>query len=204
MGSIMCIGVSVSNSVMLVTFMNEHWKAGRAGRDAAIVGAGERLRPILMTACAMVVGMIPMALGLERGSQMESPLGRAVIGGLVLSTFCTLLVVPAVFAVVIGSRKAQSPSLSPEHSESPHYDPDFEKPAADDGPAAVTVPQSPDARIEPDDAIVLAERVLPAAPGSPAPPTDPGLEIQPSEDSPSHGDGQYDAPPTDPGMEIQP
>src|SRR5262249_55913262 len=123
MGSIMCLGVSVSNSVMLVTFMHEHWKAGAPGREAAIVGAGERLRPVLMTACAMVVGMIPMAMGLERGSQMESPLGGAVIGGLVLSTICTLMVVPAIFAVVIGSRKYRSPSLSPEHPESAHYDP---------------------------------------------------------------------------------
>src|SRR5262249_25253073 len=81
MGSIMCLAVSVPNSDTLVTFMHEHWKAGAPGREAAIVGAGERLRPVLMTACAMIVGMIPMAMGLERGSQMESPLGRAVIGG---------------------------------------------------------------------------------------------------------------------------
>ena len=66
---------------MLVTFMDEHWKSGASAIDAAITGAGERLRPIMMTACAMTVGMVPMALGLERGSQMEAPLGRAVIGG---------------------------------------------------------------------------------------------------------------------------
>ena len=94
MGSIMCLGVSVSNSVMLVTFMDEHWKAGEPSTEAAIVGASERLRPILMTACAMTVGMVPMALALERGSQMQAPLGRAVIGGLVMSTFATLLVRP--------------------------------------------------------------------------------------------------------------
>ena len=92
MGSIMCLGVSVSNSVMLVTFMNDHWKEGESSTEAAIVGAGDRLRPILMTACAMTVGMVPMALALERGSQMQAPLGRAVIGGLVMSTFATLLV----------------------------------------------------------------------------------------------------------------
>ena len=73
MGSIMCLGVSVSNSVMLVTFMVEHWKGGSSSTEAAIVGAGERLRPILMTACAMTVGMVPMALALERGSQMQAP-----------------------------------------------------------------------------------------------------------------------------------
>jgi multidrug efflux pump subunit AcrB len=128
MGSIMCIGVSVSNSVMLVTFINEHWQAGAPAREAALRGARERLRPILMTACAMTVGMVPMAMGLERGSQMESPLGRAVIGGLVLSTFCTLLVVPSIFAVVVGNQKARSPSLSPEDPDSPHYDPDLDTP----------------------------------------------------------------------------
>ncbi len=63
MGSIMCLGVSVSNSVMLVTFMDEHWKGGSPSTEAAILGAGERLRPILMTACAMTVGMVPMAPG---------------------------------------------------------------------------------------------------------------------------------------------
>ena len=123
MGSIMCLGVSVSNSVMLVTFMEEHWKGGASSIEAAIVGAGERLRPILMTACAMTVGMVPMALALERGSQMQAPLGRAVIGGLVMSTFATLLVVPSVFALVIGRRVARSPSICPEDSGSEHYDP---------------------------------------------------------------------------------
>ena len=91
MGSIMCLGVSVSNSVMLVTFIDEHWKSGTPAVEASIIGASERLRPILMTACAMTVGMVPMALALEKGSQMQAPLGLAVIGGLVMSTFATLL-----------------------------------------------------------------------------------------------------------------
>jgi multidrug efflux pump subunit AcrB len=123
MGSIMCLGVSVSNSVMLVTFMNEHWQGGASSTEAAIVGAGERLRPILMTACAMTVGMVPMALALEKGSQMQAPLGLAVIGGLVMSTFATLLVLPSIFAVVIGSRVARSPSIYPDDPQSAHYDP---------------------------------------------------------------------------------
>ncbi len=75
MGSIMCLGVSVSNSVMLVTFIDEHWKKGMVAVEASILGASERLRPILMTACAMTVGMVPMALALERGSQMQAPAG---------------------------------------------------------------------------------------------------------------------------------
>jgi len=123
MGSIMCLGVSVSNSVMLVTFMDEHWKGGYDSIESAIVGAGDRLRPILMTACAMSVGMVPMALALEKGSQMQAPLGQAVIGGLVMSTFATLLVVPSIFAIVIGKLKPVSPSIYPDDPESKHYDP---------------------------------------------------------------------------------
>ncbi len=123
MGSIMCLGVSVSNSVMLVTFIDEHWKAGKPSSEAAVIGASERLRPILMTACAMTVGMVPMALALERGSQMQAPLGRAVIGGLVMSTFATLLVVPSIFAIVIGRKVARSPSIHPADPESRHYSP---------------------------------------------------------------------------------
>ena len=123
MGSIMCLGVSVSNSVMLVTFIDEHWKRGTPSVQAAILGASERLRPILMTACAMTVGMVPMALALEKGSQMQAPLGLAVIGGLVMSTFATLLVVPSIFAVVVGSKVSVSPSVYPDDPESRYYDP---------------------------------------------------------------------------------
>jgi hypothetical protein len=123
MGSIMCLGVSVSNSVMLVTFMHDHWKGGANAVDAAIAGAGDRLRPILMTACAMTMGMMPMAMALERGSEMQAPLGRAVIGGLVMSTFATLLVVPSIFALVTGRRVPRSPSIYPDDPESAHYDP---------------------------------------------------------------------------------
>jgi multidrug efflux pump subunit AcrB len=137
MGSIMCLGVSVSNSVMLVTFIDEHWKKGTASAEAAIIGASERLRPILMTACAMTVGMVPMALALERGSQMQAPLGRAVIGGLVASTFATLLFVPSIFAIVIGKKAARSPSIYPADPESAHYDPNV---YAGQGPAGLHHP----------------------------------------------------------------
>ncbi len=123
MGSIMSLGVSVSNSVMLVTFIDEHWKRGVPAVEAAVIGASERLRPILMTACAMTVGMVPMALALEKGSQMQAPLGLAVIGGLVMSTFATLLVLPSIFAVVIGRKEARSASVYPGDPSSAHYDP---------------------------------------------------------------------------------
>jgi multidrug efflux pump subunit AcrB len=134
MGSIMCLGVSVSNSVMLVTFIDEHWKKGASSSEAAVIGASERLRPILMTACAMTVGMVPMALALERGSQMQAPLGRAVIGGLIMSTFATLLVVPSIFAVVIGKKEPRSPSIYPNDPESSHYDPNVSSHPAPGGP----------------------------------------------------------------------
>lgn len=142
MGSIMCLGVSVSNSVMLVTFMTDHWLNGRHSVEAAIAGASDRLRPILMTACAMTIGMVPMALALEKGSEMQAPLGRAVIGGLVMSTFSTLLVIPAIFAVVMGSRTPRSPSIYPNDPESPHYDPlvfaEESEPSSADQPGANT------------------------------------------------------------------
>jgi multidrug efflux pump subunit AcrB len=122
MGAVMSIGVSVSNSVLLVAFTARDWSEGIAVHDAAVRGARERLRPILMTACAMVVGMVPMSLGLEAGSQMQAPLGRAVIGGLVVSTFTTLLILPAVFALVMGKSRYQSPSLHPDDPHSRHHD----------------------------------------------------------------------------------
>ncbi|CAN5358159.1 efflux RND transporter permease subunit [soil metagenome] len=124
MGAIMSVGVSVSNSVMLVTFTSREWREGAAVVDASRRGANERLRPILMTACAMIVGMLPMALALESGSQMEAPLGRAVVGGLLVSTFATLLILPAFFAIVMGTSKHHSPSLHPDDAESKHFDGD--------------------------------------------------------------------------------
>ncbi len=82
-----------------------------------------------MTACAMIVGMVPMALALEAGSQMEAPLGRAVIGGLLVSTLATLLILPALFAVVMGQSKHVSVSMDPNDPASPHHD----NPEAHDG-----------------------------------------------------------------------
>ncbi len=122
MGSIMCIGVSVSNSVMMVTYMNDRWREGLSVSEAAVKGAGERLRPIIMTACAMTTGMLPMALALEEGSQMQAPLGRAVIGGLVMSTLSTLLVLPSVFTMILGNRKPGKVSVDPDDPESPSFD----------------------------------------------------------------------------------
>jgi len=122
MGSIMCIGVSLANSVMMVSFISRDWREGKNTFEAAWSGAQERLRPILMTACAMTVGMIPMALALEHGTEMQAPLGRAVIGGLLVSTFATLFIVPSVFALLMGKKPAISLSMHPDDPESAHYD----------------------------------------------------------------------------------
>ena len=124
MGSIMCVGVSVSNSVLLTTFMDHHWSTGAAVPEAAVEGSRERLRPILMTAAAMLLGTVPMALALEEGSGMTAPLGRAVIGGLLVSTFATLLIVPAMFVLIMGRSKKASPSLDPDDPAGRHHDPE--------------------------------------------------------------------------------
>jgi multidrug efflux pump subunit AcrB len=106
MGAIMAVGVAVANAILLVTFAErartETMPAGqlKSAKDAVVEGAKSRLRPILMTSLAMIAGMTPMALGLGRGGEQTAPLGRAVIGGLAFATLATLLVVPAVFAMV--------------------------------------------------------------------------------------------------------
>ena len=100
MGTIMCIGVATSNSVLVITFANEHFAQSRDSFKAAVEAGATRLRPVMMTALAMIIGMIPMALGLGDGGEQNAPLGRAVIGGLLFATVSTLFFVPIVFAVV--------------------------------------------------------------------------------------------------------
>jgi multidrug efflux pump subunit AcrB len=100
MGAIMCLGVATANSVLVVTFARENLQQGLAPLKAAWEAGAGRLRPVLMTALAMVIGMVPMALGLGEGGEQNAPLGRAVIGGLVLATVATLFFVPVVFSVL--------------------------------------------------------------------------------------------------------
>jgi len=102
MGAIMAVGIAVSNSILLVSFAND-MRVETGGREvtpveAALEAGRTRLRPVIMTALAMIIGMIPMALGLGEAGEQNAPLGRAVIGGLALATFVTLLVVPVVYA----------------------------------------------------------------------------------------------------------
>ena len=121
MGIIMSVGVSIANSVLLITNA-EHLRLHNGNAwESAKEAAALRLRPILMTTIAMVAGMIPMASGLGEGGDQASPLGRAVIGGLIASTFAALFIVPMVFAWVMSKASTQSVSLDPEDKESKFY-----------------------------------------------------------------------------------
>ena len=100
MGSIMCIGVATANSILMVVFANDQREEGMDARSAALSAGHTRIRPVIMTASAMIIGMFPMALGLGEGGEQNAPLGRAVIGGLVLATVTTLFVVPLVYSLL--------------------------------------------------------------------------------------------------------
>lgn len=114
MGAIMSIGIGVSNAILLVNYAEMSRIEGKSAEEAALHGAQERLRPILMTSIAMVSGMIPMALALSEGGQQSAPLGRAVIGGLTMSTLAALTVLPLFFAVVQKHSSRTSPSIHPD------------------------------------------------------------------------------------------
>ncbi len=116
MGTIMCIGVATANSILVVTFANDRRAFGDNALEAAFAAGRTRLRPVLMTALAMIIGMLPMALGLGEGGEQNAPLGRAVIGGLLVATFTTLFFVPTIYSVL---RRAQ-----PMPEDSDGYDSD--------------------------------------------------------------------------------
>jgi CzcA family heavy metal efflux pump len=114
-GAIMCMGVATSNSILMVSFAREQLSEGKSAREAALQAGFVRVRPVLMTALAMIIGMVPMAIGLGEGGEQNAPLGRAVIGGLIFATFATLFFVPCVFSMIHGRRerrkqRSQSPS----------------------------------------------------------------------------------------------
>jgi multidrug efflux pump subunit AcrB len=99
-GAVMCMGVATANSILMVSFARERMDNGIPAVQAALEAGYTRIRPVLMTALAMMIGMLPMALGLGEGGEQNAPLGRAVIGGLLFATVATLLFVPSVFAIV--------------------------------------------------------------------------------------------------------
>jgi multidrug efflux pump subunit AcrB len=117
----------VANAILLVTFAERDRRSRSAdpvgAAEAAIEGARHRVRPVLMTSCAMLAGMVPMAMAMGEGGEQTAPLGRAVIGGLVAGTLTTLLVLPAVFAVVQARSRTTSASIDPRDPESIHYRP---------------------------------------------------------------------------------
>jgi len=100
MGSIMCVGVATANSILVVTFANDQRKHGFDAHDAALASGMTRLRPVIMTALAMIIGMLPMSLGFGEGGEQNAPLGRAVIGGLLVATITTLFFVPVMYSVL--------------------------------------------------------------------------------------------------------
>jgi multidrug efflux pump subunit AcrB len=122
MGAIMAIGIAMANSILLVTFAETSRRTGLTAVDAAVQGAGGRLRAILMTAAAMIAGMIPMAVGFGEGGQESAPLGRAVVGGLLLATVATLFVLPSMYAMLQRRAHAGSPSLDPDDPESRYHE----------------------------------------------------------------------------------
>jgi multidrug efflux pump subunit AcrB len=115
MGTLMCIGLTTANSILVVTFANQRMEAGDDSSVAAVTAGYTRLRPVLMTAGAMILGMIPMALGVGEGGEQNAPLARAVIGGLLFATFATLVFVPTMYRL-LGRRAATSATSSTRES----------------------------------------------------------------------------------------
>ncbi|MFO0756991.1 MAG: efflux RND transporter permease subunit, partial [Byssovorax sp.] len=112
MGAIMCVGVATANSILVVTFANEQRKKGRDAASAALAAGMTRLRPVIMTALAMIIGMLPMSLGLGEGGEQNAPLGRAVIGGLTLATLTTLFFVPIMYSILRGKAPVEDPETA--------------------------------------------------------------------------------------------
>jgi CzcA family heavy metal efflux pump len=121
MGAIMCMGVATSNSILVVSFSKERLLHHGDPIEAAIEAGFTRFRPVLMTALAMIIGMVPMALGLGDGGEQNAPLGRAVIGGLLCATVATLVFVPAVFSLLHKKRSDPEPSVSAEMQGEPTH-----------------------------------------------------------------------------------
>jgi multidrug efflux pump subunit AcrB len=119
MGAIMCMGVATANSILVVTFAKERLAEHGNALEAAVEAGFTRFRPVLMTALAMIIGMVPMALGLGDGGEQNAPLGRAVIGGLLCATVATLFFVPSVFALMHGSRRGPGSSVEIRRNDEP-------------------------------------------------------------------------------------
>jgi multidrug efflux pump subunit AcrB len=109
------MGVATANSILMVSFAREQMDEGLSAMQAAVSAGYTRMRPVLMTALAMIIGMLPMALGFGEGGEQNAPLGRAVIGGLLFATVATLFFVPSVFTIFHGRREAKRARDEVEH-----------------------------------------------------------------------------------------
>jgi multidrug efflux pump subunit AcrB len=112
-GAVMCMGVATANSILMISFARERMDEGMSPLQAALEAGHTRMRPVIMTALAMIIGMLPMAFGLGEGGEQNAPLGRAVIGGLLFATVATLFFVPVVFSIFHG-RRVKRESLASE------------------------------------------------------------------------------------------
>jgi multidrug efflux pump subunit AcrB len=115
MGAIMCIGVATANSILVISFAKERLAAVGNARQAVLEAGTGRLRPVIMTALAMIIGMVPMSLGLGEGGEQNAPLGRAVIGGLLIATIATLFFVPTVYSIIRGAHDEKPDDQGPAH-----------------------------------------------------------------------------------------
>ena len=123
MGAIMCIGVATANSILVISFAKERMAELKNARQAVLEAGTTRLRPVIMTALAMIIGMIPMALGLGEGGEQNAPLGRAVIGGLLVATLATLFFVPAVYSIIRGRHDQDEPERDRQNAPTEKNDP---------------------------------------------------------------------------------
>jgi multidrug efflux pump subunit AcrB len=117
MGAIMCIGVATANSILVISFAKERMAELKDAHKAVLEAGSTRLRPVMMTALAMIIGMVPMALGLGEGGEQNAPLGRAVIGGLLVATVATLFFVPVVYSIVRGGKAKETDSEEPAKAQ---------------------------------------------------------------------------------------
>jgi multidrug efflux pump subunit AcrB len=131
MGAIMCIGVATANSILVISFAKEKFAESGDAYQAVLEAGTTRLRPVIMTALAMIIGMVPMSLGLGEGGEQNAPLGRAVIGGLIVATVATLFFVPVVYSIVHGGKKKDGepggPGQARKHDDDPQNQPAHEE-----------------------------------------------------------------------------
>jgi predicted RND superfamily exporter protein len=185
MGAIMSVGVATANSVLVVSFANEQLRMGRDPFLSVIEAGSSRLRPVLMTSLAMIAGMLPMASGLGEGGEQNAPLGRAVIGGLLLATVATLFFVPVVFSLL--RRKGYRAHRDEEVEAAPEPVTQPSLPMTPVPHSAMSLPAMPSPHTPPSVRPAQARPVAPRAPAPPAKPRTPSAPGTPPTSRPSGG-----------------